>query len=150
VLFRSGRFNKDKTRLRVTLSGLSPVGEIQLDESYSGTPDEVVEIAEIAAKRYMANLENRWKESARTGPEQGGERFLVTIPFNSFREWKNIRALIMETEGVMRLDIRALSQRGAVVYVTFSGEVFELEERLSLQGLFMRDMGDGWVLTAEN
>jgi len=150
VLVFVGQFNKNKTRLRVTLNGPSPVGDIQMDQSFTGVPDDVVGVAQRAAKSYMVNLENRWKAAARTGPELQGERFLVTVPFNSFREWKSIRARISETEGVQRLDIRALSQRGAVIYVTFAGEHFELEERLSLQGLIMRDMGDGWVLTAEN
>lgn len=150
VMVFVGEFNKNKTRLRVTLSGLSPVGEVQLDKSFNGVPEDVVALAEKAAKNYMVNLENRWKAAARTGPELSGERLLVTVPFSSFREWKSIRSRIRQTEGVLRLDIRALSQRGAVIYVTFVGEQFELEERLSQQGLFMRDMGDGWVLTAEN
>jgi len=150
VLVSVGEFNKNRTRLRVTLAGLSPVGEIQLDKSFSGPPEEVVEIARKAAVSYMIDLQNRWKTAARTGPDLTGERMLVTVPFGSFREWKSIRTRIMDTEGVLRLDIRALSQRGAVVYVTFVGEDYELEQRLSQQGLFMRDMGDGWVLTAEN
>jgi len=151
VLISVAEFNKAKTRLRISLSGkIGPVGDIQLDESFPGTPENVVETAQKAATRYMTNLENRWKASAQTGPELEGERFLVTIPFGSFGEWKSIRERIVRTEGVMRLDIRALSQRGAVIYLTFSGEVFQLEERMSEQGLFMRDMGDGWVLTAEN
>jgi len=150
VLVFVGEFNKDKTRMRVTLSGPSPVGEVQMDDSFPGTLDNVVEVAQRAAMDYMENLENRWKESARTGPDVAGERLLVTIPFGSFQEWKSIRARIEATQGVLRLDIRALSQRGAVIYVTFDGEVLDLEDRLSQQGLFMRDMGDGWVLTVEN
>lgn len=150
VLVFVGKFNKNNNRLRLTLSGPTPVGDIELDKSYSATPENVIEVAEKAAQSFMENLENRWKGSARTGPELAGERFLVTVPFASFRQWKNIRARITDTEGVLRLDVRALSQRGAVIYLTFSGEYFELEERLSYQGLFMRDMGDGWVLTADN
>jgi len=150
VLVSVGEFNKNQTRLQFKLKGPSPVGDIELDDSFRGTPENVVEVAQKAATDYMVIMEARWKNTARTGPELSGERFLVTVPFSSFREWKSIRERIVGTEGVLRLDIRALSQRGAVIYLTFSGEVFELEERMSQQGLFMRDMGDGWVLTAEN
>ncbi len=150
VLVSVGEFNKNQTRLQFRLTGPSPVGDIELDDTFRGTSENVVEVAQKAATDYMVIMEARWKNTARTGPELSGERFLVTVPFSSFREWKSIRERIVGTEGVLRLDIRALSQRGAVVYLTFSGEVFELEERMSQQGLFMRDMGDGWVLTVEN
>ncbi len=145
-----GEFNKAKTRLRVTLSQLSAGGEVQMDESFTGSPENVVEVAQKAAARYLSELERRWKEVETSEPEVTGERLLVTVPFSSFREWKGIRSRIMDTEGVLRMDIRALSQRGAVVFLTYAGETFDLEDRLSQQGLLMRDMGDGWVLTAEN
>lgn len=150
VLVSAAQFNDRKTRLRVTLLGSSPAGDIEMSESFSGTPEKVVETAQKAVVRFMTELEARWKERAQAGPELTGERLLVTVPFSSFREWKGIRSRIMGTEGVLRLDIRALSQRGAVVYLTYAGEAFDLEDRLSQQGLFMRDMGDGWVLTADN
>jgi len=150
VLVSAAQFNDRKTRLRVTLLGSSPAGDIEMSESFSGTPEKVVEVAQKAAIRFMKEMEAMWKETAQAGPELTGERLLVTVPFSSFREWKGIRSRIMGTEGVLRLDIRALSQRGAVVYLTYAGEAFDLEDRLSQQGLFMRDMGDGWVLTAEN
>ncbi len=150
VLVSAAQFNDRKTRLRVTLLGSSPAGDIEMSESFSGTPEKVVETAQKATIRFMAEMEAMWKETAQAGPELTGERLLVTVPFSSFREWKGIRSRIIGTEGVLRLDIRALSQRGAVVYLTYSGETFDLEDRLSQQGLYMRDMGDGWVLTAEN
>ena len=150
VLVSAAQFNDRKTRLRVTLLGSSPAGDIEMSESFSGTPEKVVETAQKAAMRFMTEMEAMWKNSAQAGPELTGERLLVTVPFSSFREWKGIRSRIMGTQGVLRLDIRALSQRGAVVYLTYAGEAFDLADRLSQQGLFMRDMGDGWVLTAEN
>lgn len=150
VLVVVGEFNDQKTKMRVTLSGTSPVGDVMIDKTYRGTPENVVETIRKAAQNYMIQLENRWKTEGPVGEEAQGNRFLVTVPFGSFREWKGIRERINNTEGVVRLDIRALSQRGAVIYITFAGEHFELEDRLIPQGLFMRDMGDGWVLTVEN
>lgn len=150
ILVVVAEFNESNTQLRVTLSGTSPLGDILIDRAYEGSPDNVVEIVQKAAISYMLELENRWKTTGPVASEADGNRFLVTVPFASFREWKGIRTRINNTEGVLRMDIRALSQRGAVIYITFAGEHFELEDRLMPQGLIMRDMGDGWVLTAEN
>ncbi len=140
---------KSKTEIRATMSGDSPLGRVAFDKTYKAGPNEDLKaLAARIAKRFHTVMIDKWKKEGggavnATGPPQS---FAISVPFASVAEWNNIRIELLTTPGVTGVDVNSISDRGAVVQLTYVGAFPDLQRALRAARLNLALYGGQWVL----
>ena len=149
VLISVAEANGDKSGLRATLRGESPLGTLNWEETFTGPPGDIEAIAAVAAKRLLSAMEQQWRAEGPRTPASAAGVYTVAVPFSGLQEWQQIRDRIRATFGVNALEIKSLSARGAIVDITYDGELAQLNTALAGQGLILADNGEALVLYRE-
>lgn len=137
-------------RLNVWLAGTDASGPILLKRAYR-LSDDMAYAMELAAVIGLGVLEGRWK--ARTGGPgdavaDGAEAIEVTVEFRSRAQWEEMRARLERIQGVVDIDVRALSTRNATLALRFPGGPLYLAPEVEAQGMVMMQGDGGWVVRA--
>lgn len=130
----------------VATARMEPNGDVQVTSTRfgaTGAPQTAVERLKPAAgesrEAFLARaadsvavqIEERWKQDnlLRVG---GSEQALeVTVPFESLREWAEIRGRLGRIPQVRRSDVRALSKRDAHIVLHYVGDEAQLAQALA-------------------
>jgi hypothetical protein len=140
--------------VRAVMTGDSPVGRIAFDKTYTAETDGVEEAARMAARRFHEVMTWKWKKkvSARRAAEARARaartRLEVVVPFNSLREWQQIRARLASTPGITDVDVSSLSGRSAVVTLSAAMTIDQLRAALRASRLHLGQSGGRWYVQA--
>jgi len=139
-------------RLHVTLAGRDAVGPLAWRRSYRMAPGDLEYAMELASIVALGVLEGRWKAveaGLRGGVEamaEPGQELRVEIAFQSLAQWNDMRAQLLETDGVEDVRIDGVSARSAEVSLRFPGGAERLADALASKGMALRDEGGIWVV----
>ena len=132
--------------LRVTLRGNAPSGRVDFDKTYNGK--SAGEAMRLAVRGSIERLENRWKNASVSGAGGAGETLAVSVPFRGLDEWIIIRKRLLAMPGVSKMDIRAMTAKGAHIILTYSGGVEQLSREMMQRNMELTDLGEFWELRA--
>lgn len=150
VLISIAEPNAEGTALTATISGNSPVGNVDWQDRFTGEPDDdLAAIAEDGAKRFLGAIEQNWRAIDAQQVNDDGSAFTMAVPFRTVAEWRNIREEIEGTYGVTRVETRTLSGQGAIVDVYYRGPLDQLSADLQQRGLILAEGGETLVLYRE-
>lgn len=145
--------------IHAVMQGDSPLGHINFDKTYTaedGTPEGA---AAAAARRFDEVMLEKWRSvkikmaadaRARAEAEQQAARpsssLAVAVPFSGIHQWNGIRARLLQTPGVIGVDVSTIAENGAVIQLAFMDSVETLQSALSGSGLKLVRAGGTWVL----
>ncbi len=133
--------------VHVFLKGNSPLGRVEFDNIYTGKAGRE-DAFRTAARGIVQRLENRWKNAKVAGVNGPGETLVMSVPFRGLNEWILIRKRLAAIPGVSKMDIRAMTARGAHVILSYSGSIEQLSREMMQRNLEMTDQGQFWELRA--
>ncbi len=153
--------------LNFHLIGRDEIGDIDLKRKFLIFNDDVQTITELSAKITLGILEGRWKEAkmldiplankagqganAKIGDNGvtsslGGvsnslarQSLLITVPYNSLRDWQRIRKKLNNFPGLEDIDVKSLSARSAFIHVEFPGGQNRLSRMAQQYGMRLED-----------
>jgi hypothetical protein len=120
-----------------------------LDKIYEGEDGGLERAANIAAQRFVALINEKWKAAdvaeaeEPTGPLQ---TVAVTVPFSSIGQWNGIRAQLMSVAGVASVDVTTMASGGAHVRLGFTTQFPVLQQSLAVVGMKLVEIRGNWVL----
>lgn len=134
--------------VRVRVTGEAAVGPVDFEDTITAASGDTEAAAREAAERFLAAMQDRWKETRLERyrapvPEQ---TVTLSVSFSSLGEWNNIRSRLLSSRAVSSLDVDSLSASGAVVKVTYLYNLEVLQVDLSRHGFALRRVGNTWVL----
>lgn len=141
--------------VRGMLSGDSPLGRLNFDKVYVAESGTLEDSAALAAQRFHAVMVEKWKaDGAKTasisggmGEDGQGNTISVSVPFAGPSEWNGLRSRILSTPGILGLDVSTLAGDGAVVNLSYSGTLDEMQLSLQATGLQLAQVGGVWVVS---
>lgn len=149
----------------VTLAGHDAVGPLLLKRTYRISDGDVAYASELAAVVALGVLEGRWK-AVKSGistaglnsvvggdtpvwaatATNGGEPVNVVVEFNSPDQWNDMRAQLLDTNGVEAMEIASLTERNAQISMRYPGGASGLAKAVGARGLSLSSIGEIWVL----
>ncbi len=136
-----------KGRLRVTLRGNAPSGRVDFDKTYEDKSG--IEAAmRMAVLGSIERLENRWKNANVSEDGGAAETLIVSVPFRGLDEWIIIRKRLLAMRGISKMDIRAMTAKGAHIILTYSGGIEQLAREMVQRNMELTDLGQYWELRA--
>ncbi len=145
---------KGKNAVRAVMTGNSPVGRIAFDKTYIAESDGIEEATRMAARRFHEVMTWKWKKKvaarrqAAAAARAARTRLQVIVPFNSLREWQQIRARLASTPGVTDVDVSSLSGTSAVVNLSATMSIDQLRAALQASRLHLGQSGGRWYVQA--
>lgn len=144
-------------RVRVTLGGRDAAGAFSLVRSYRVNGD-LAYTSEAAAVMSLGIIEGRWKAVAARSEggrgavglptaARGGSALRIAVEFNNMTQWQVISRQLAQTPQVSDLEVEGLSARGARVSLRYPAGPEQLAATLAEQGLTLRAVSGGWVLS---
>jgi hypothetical protein len=140
---------KTKNSIKATMTGDSPLGRIGFDKLYKANADENLKaLAQRIAARFHTVMVDKWKKQGGGAPSvsRPPQSFAVSVPFSSMGEWNNIRIELLTTPGVTGVDVTSISDRGAVILLSYVGDFPRLQSTLASARLKLTLYGGQWVL----
>ena len=140
---------KSKTEMQTSMTGDSPIGKIGFDKLYTANGDETLEtLARRVAARFHEVMIEKWKKEGGAAPVENGlpQSFAVSVPFSSIAEWNNMRIELLTTPGVTGVDVRSISDNGAVIQLSYIVPFPVLQNSLKRARLNLSLFGGQWVL----
>ncbi len=141
--------------LQFYVEGETRLGKVTLNKIYRAEDGKPESAAPAAVEKFQAMLFDAYKNNeAKIAAEEAAKRsntpqaMAVTVPFTSPREWNAIRSRILNTPGVVNVDLSSLSAGGAVIKLVFSRGVDDLQTNLQRSGLSLAQSAGGWVIQA--
>ncbi len=134
-------------KLRVTLRGNAPSGRVDFDKTYSDKSG-IEATMRMAVLGSIERLENRWKNANVSGDGGASETLVVSVPFRGLDEWIIIRKRLLAMPGISKMDIRAMTARGAHIILTYSGGLEQLAREMVRRNMELTDLGQFWELRA--
>lgn len=141
--------------LQFYVEGDTKLGKVTLNKIYRADDGKPESAAPAAVEKFQALLFDAYKNNeAKIAAEEAAKRsntpqaMAVSVPFTSPREWNAIRSRILNTPGVVNVDLSSLSAGGAVIKLVFSKGVDDLQANLQRAGLNLAQSGGGWVIQA--
>jgi hypothetical protein len=137
-----------ETSIRAVMSGESPLGIVTFDKVYDGEEGGLERAAEIAAQRFVALMNEKWK-SVGAGEEQqpaAVQTVAVTVPFSSAGQWNGIRAQLLSVQGIASIDVTTMGSGGARIRLGFTAGFGELQQSLAVVGMKLVEIKGAWVL----
>lgn len=150
-------------QVAVTLAGNDWVGPLFLQRRYKLYYNDFGYTSEFATLIALGVLEGRWKANvggadvAASAQSQFGdnpdavigEPVRMTAQFEGMPAFREIRTILLETPGVERLKIGALTSSSAMIEVAFVGGAPALASALAAQGLALADNDGILILRAD-
>ena len=100
------------------------------------------------ARQAVSALEENWKSARLTRTAQAITRPL-TVLYSSHQEWLNIRNIMNNASNIETARLDALARDGALMTLTYSGELSGLARELSFKGLTLeQDPTTGLILSS--
>jgi hypothetical protein len=134
--------------VNVKINGLSPIGQVKIEKTYTGDDGTVEAAAQAAAKRFQELMTAKFNsDEAKFGTgKQVANALPVAVPFSSPSQWNGIRSRILATPGVKGVDVSSLGADGAVIKLMYSGELSELGSAFEAAGLQFTQLGGSWSI----
>ena len=155
----AAKYNAGGTLVVVAKPG--PNGEVQVTSMWlgqTGTPLTVAErfkpmpgesqeaLLARAADSVATQIEERWKQDNLLRFSGGEQALEADVPFESLREWVEIRNRLGRVAQVRRSDVRAISKHEADVILHYIGDETQLAQALAQLDLRLEARGDGRTL----
>lgn len=132
--------------VHATMSGKSPLGKMVFDKVYTAESGTLQDSVELAAMRFHEVMLDKFKsgaakaaaeQSASKAKEENNKRktVSVSVPFAGPSQWNGLRSRLLSTPGILGLDVSSLAGDGAVVSLTYTGTLDEVEASLQASGL---------------
>ena len=132
--------------VHATMSGKSPLGKLTFDKVYTAESGTLQDSVELAAMRFHEVMLDKFKsgatkaaaeQSASKAKEENNKRktVSVSVPFAGPSQWNGLRSRLLSTPGILGLDVSSLAGDGAVVSLTYTGTLDEVEASLQASGL---------------
>jgi hypothetical protein len=140
---------KSDVSVRAVMFGSSPAGSVSNDNTYSG--DDLESASEVAARSMFLSVQGMWKTKhlksfQRATKVSSANVLKIAVPLTSMAEWNVMRSRIQATTGVGRIDINALSARGAAISLAFAGSISALRNSFYQTGFALQQVNGTWVL----
>jgi hypothetical protein len=137
-----------ETAIRAVMSGASPLGTVAFDKVFDGAEGGLDAAAVMAAQRFVALLNEKWKVASAGTPQQAApiQTVAVTVPFRSLGQWNAIRAQLLSVQGVAQIDVTTIASGGARIRLGFTSDFGELKQSLAVVGMKLVDIKGAWVL----
>jgi hypothetical protein len=136
--------------VHATMNAATPLGKIVFDKVYTADSGAVADSAALAVQRFHGVMEEKYRSNANktAAAKQGNARqtISVAVPFAGPSEWNGLRARILATPGVVGLDVSSLGGDGAVIKLTVTGGVEDLQGKFRTVQLQLDRIGGGWVI----
>ena len=140
--------------LHVYISGETRLGKVTFNKIFKAEDGLAESAAPDAVAKFQAMLQETYKAreakiaaaelSARNANKK--QAMAVAVPFSSPREWNAIRSRILTTPNVIGVDLSTLSVEGAVIKLSFSRSLEDLQGNLQRTGLKLSQYGSTWVI----
>lgn len=138
-----------ETSIRAVISGETPLGIVTFDKVYDGEEGGLERAATIAAQRFVALMNEKWK-SASVGGEQPQamplQTVAVTVPFSSAHQWNGIRAQLLSVQGIASVDVTTMASGGARIRLGITTGFDDLQRSLASVGMKLVEIRGAWVL----
>jgi len=146
--------------VHAVMFGETPLGKVTFDKNYTADDGTLESSLALAAQRFHGVMLDKWRttrvkiaaeERARRLAEQqalGPQTISISVPFASVIEWTAIRARLVNTPGVVRVDVSSIAGSGAMVRLAYANTLDTLLSSLAGQGLQLNQNGDAWILQA--
>jgi len=135
----------DKT-VRATLIGETAMGAIDFDRTYTAQDGGVAAAAGQAVREFHSALLAEWRASRPQVARVEVQSLRVAVPLSSLEQWNDLRGRLVATPGVAGVDLSSLSGQGAVVRLSFSVPIPDLQAELAQRRLDLALRGDVWVI----
>jgi len=137
-----------ETSIRAVMSGESPLGIVTFDKVYDGEEGGLERAAEIAAQRFVALMNEKWKSVGAGEAQQPAavQTVAVTVPFSSAGQWNGIRAQLLSVQGIASIDVTTMGSGGARIRLGFTAGFGELQQSLAVVGMKLVEIKGAWVL----
>jgi hypothetical protein len=134
--------------LRAVMSGASPLGNVTFDKVFDGAEGGLEAAAAMAAQRFVALLNEKWKVASAGDPQQAApvQTIAVTVPFTTAGQWNGIRAQLLSVQGVAQIDVTTMAAGGARIRLGFTNGFGQLQQSLAVVGMRLVDIKGAWVL----
>jgi hypothetical protein len=138
-----------ETSVHAIMSGESPWGVVSLDKVYEGEDGGLERAADIAAERFVALINEKWKAADVADAEEAMgplQTVAVTVPFSSIGQWNGIRAQLLSVTGVASVDVTTMASGGAHIRLGFTTQFPVLQQSLAVVGMKLVEIRGNWVL----
>ena len=134
--------------VRAVMSGSTPLGNFTFDKVYEAREGGIEQSASLAAQRFVAVINEKWKQMSAGVVEQQfqPQSLLVNVPFSNLAQWNGIRASLLTVQGVSGVDVTAIGDGGAQIKLGYLASFEELEQSLAVVGMKLVQIGGAWVL----
>ncbi len=139
--------------LHVYIEGETKLGKVSVNKIYDVAQDNPAPPEALAVEAFQKLLVKAYRDqeqkvaSERAAQQANTSQTLsVSVPFTSPREWNAIRSRILTTPNVIGVDLSSLSADGAVIKLSFSRTVEELQGNMQAAGLSLANSGSAWVI----
>jgi hypothetical protein len=140
------------------MQGDSPLGKLNFDKVYISESGTIADSAALAAQRFHTVMVEKFRSGAGRTADTDAEAqakaerkkrksLSVSIPFAGPSEWNGLRSRILSTPGVLGLDVASLDGNGAVVSLSYTGTLDEVQSSMQASGLQFSRVGGVWVVT---
>jgi hypothetical protein len=144
--------------VRARMQGDSPLGMLNFDKVYISESGTIADSAALAAQRFHTVMVEKFRSGAGRTADTDAEAqakaerkkrksLSVSIPFAGPSEWNGLRSRILSTPGVLGLDVASLDGNGAVVSLSYTGTLDEVQSSMQASGLRFSRVGGVWVVT---
>ena len=138
---------RGEAKVQTSLKGNSSLGRVEFDDVYTNRAGRE-EAMRTAALGIIQRLENRWKNANVSANNGETQTLVVSVPFRGLNEWIIIRKRLSSMPAIAKMDIRAMTARGAHIVLTYSGSIEQLTREMEQKNLEMTDQGQFWELRA--
>jgi hypothetical protein len=148
VVLAIAEIDSSGKQVNVTLAGRDAVGPFSWTKAYKAQDGDTAYAQDLAGVISLGVLEGRWKVM-KTGPGGtafGGETLKIDVLFQSQTEWNDMRARILDVDGVDNVSVGALSAQSAEMGLTYPGGGLALANILSKSGMTLTQNGARWQL----
>lgn len=134
--------------LHVVMVGDTGLGRLTIDKVYASEDGSPETSAALAVQRIHTVMTEKYKETAarKVAAANTRQSLAVSVPFASPTEWNAIRSRMLGTPNVVGVDVTTLSVDGAVVRLTFTHSLEDLQANMQESGLSLTEFGHNWVV----
>ena len=93
---------------------------------------------EQAARSTVATLENDWKQAS-VSLAENAQDMTVTVLYTSQQDWINLQDVINNSAQIQEARLDALSKDGAMMTLSYSGDMQRLRNELTYKGVQIKD-----------
>lgn len=116
--------------------------DVALDRGNSRALGPVSGISpDTAAFETLQTIEEDWKESAARVSTGTVVQMPVSVLYRSHQEWLNLREIINGTSQIRNAQITGVSKAGAVMTLSYGGDIERLRNELAYKGISLREEG---------